>query len=674
MHRTNTLQTAYTFIFQLLLMGLIASLATSHSCRAQDTQADSFTTRPAAKKLIAPDADEVFHFVIYGDRTGGVPAGLAFLRQAVVDTNLIDPDLVMTVGDLIEGYSKKPEWIEQMKEYHTIMAKLNMDWYPVAGNHDIYWVGKGPVPEGHHESNYEEHFGPLWYSFEHKNTGFIVLYSDEGDPKTNKKGFNDFGLQTMSDTQLAFLDKALEKLGAARQVFVFIHHPRWINRPGYASGNWDVVHKKLTDAGNVKAVFAGHIHRMRFDKPDDGIEYYTLATTGGHLAADIPDAGHLHHINMVSVRENSFSVSSMAVGAVFDPKEFTAEFSAEVDLARSVRPIQTSPAIELKPDGTASGTVTLELENPSPRTVRGTLAFDAQTATGWGSTLDHRHLELAPLESINVTFKVRRFSGTEELGALPEVIFNPVFVGQTLTVDLPDQAVPLKLKLDKVADDFFNGAVNRALNVTGPDAAVAIANQDVPLPDGPMTLEAWVKPPSAEALIGHNAIIAKTQNSEYAFFSDEGVPQFDIHVGGRYASAKASEKLPVDAWTHLAGVFDGQTVKLFVNGKLAGEVAGKGKRRKNKLALFVGADPDRGNLPTRPFTGLIDEVRLSSSAVYAKAFEPARVLKTRDDSVLMLHLDKRIGPFVVDRTSRQAKGVLGRAAELVPIQTRSASE
>ena len=668
MHQTITLSQPHAFPLHLLLIGLIAVFTARHSCHAQDTPADSFTTRPAAKKIIAPDADEVFHFVIYGDRTGGEPAGLAFLRQAVADTNLIDPDLVMTVGDLIQGYNKKPQWIEQMKEYRSIMKELNMEWYPVAGNHDIYWVGKGPAPEGHHESNYEEHFGPLWYSFEHKKTGFIVLYSDEGDPKTNKKGFNDFGLQTMSDAQLSFLDKALEKLGSARQVFVFIHHPRWINRPGYASGNWDVVHEKLSAAGNVKAVFAGHIHRMRFDKPDDGIEYYTLAATGGHLAADIPGAGHLHHFNMVSVRENSFSVSSMAVGAVFDPKEFTAEFSAEVDLARSVRPIQTSPAIELKPDGTATGTVTLKLKNPSSRTVRGTLDFDAQTATGWGSTLDHRHLELPPTESTDVTFKVRRFSGTQELGALPKIIFTPVFVGQTLTIDLPEQAVPLKLELNEIPDDFFKDAVNRAVNVTGPNAAVAIANQDIPLPDGPMTLEAWVKPPSTEALVGYKAIIAKTQNSEYAIFSDEGVPQFDIHVGGRYASAKASEKLTVDAWTHLAGVFDGQTVKLFVNGELVDEVAGKGKRRVNKLSLLVGADPDRGNLPTRSFSGLIDEVRLSSSAVYAAAFDPARVLETRDDSVLMLHLDKRIGPFVVDRTTRQTKGVLGRDAELLPVE------
>ena len=120
-HQSRTLQ------FSLLLIGLVAVFTSSHQCHAQDAPADYFTTRTAAKKIITPDADEVFHFVIYGDRTGGEPAGLAFLRQAVADTNLIDPDLVMTVGDLIQGYNKKPEWIEQMEEYKTIMAKLKME-------------------------------------------------------------------------------------------------------------------------------------------------------------------------------------------------------------------------------------------------------------------------------------------------------------------------------------------------------------------------------------------------------------------------------------------------------------------------------------------------------------------------------------------------------------------
>ncbi|MEZ6164979.1 MAG: hypothetical protein R3B67_11140 [Phycisphaerales bacterium] len=46
----------------------------------------------------------------------------------------------------------------------------------------------------------------------------------------------------------------------------------------------------LVEAGNVAAVFAGHIHYMRYDGKRDGIEYVSL-TTGGHQRETVPDAG-----------------------------------------------------------------------------------------------------------------------------------------------------------------------------------------------------------------------------------------------------------------------------------------------------------------------------------------------------------------------------------------------
>ena len=51
-------------------------------------------------------------------------------------------------------------------------------------------------------------------------------------------------------------------------VFVFLHHPRWL-LDRYPGSDWERVHGALQDAGNVKAVFAGHIHRMRYDGTRD---------------------------------------------------------------------------------------------------------------------------------------------------------------------------------------------------------------------------------------------------------------------------------------------------------------------------------------------------------------------------------------------------------------------
>ncbi len=670
----------------MVLWGSITGVAPAHEGHDHgDVNADRpamITTREGARVLPPAKEEGVFHFVVYGDRTGGVPAGLKVLRQAVVDSNLLDPDLVMTVGDLIQGYNDTPEWMRQMREYKAVMDGLRMKWFPVAGNHDVYWRGEGPAPQGQHDSDYEKHFGPLWYAFAHKNAGFIVLYSDEGDPVTNEKDFGQARLQQMSDEQLAFLDKALAELRGADHVFVFLHHPRWIG--GNYGSNWDVVHKKLAAAGNVSAVFAGHIHRMRYDGPKlgdgtDGIAYYTLATTGGHLEADIPGAGYLHHINLVTVRKDRISVAALPVGAVIDPREFTPEFLNGIQLARTIRPIQSGPELVLEADGSAAGSVALRLKNPSPREVACTASLDAPAA--WRSTLDHQHFTLAPGERKDLDFRIMREAdspdgvGPDGVGpdgepdgetdaSLPNIRLELEYLGDTARIRLPDVEAPVALTPGQVPADYFAADEGRCLLVDGESSAILVPSGEVRLPDGPMTLEAWLKP---SELAGYRGVIAKTQSSEFAIFSDEGAPTFDLNLNGKYVTAVSKEKLSADKWNHVAGVFDGKQVAIYVNGKLIDSKPASGKRKTNNLPLVIGADTDGAGQPTRPFAGLVDEVRLSSKALYRKDFTPERRLAPEEDTVLLLHLDKRIGPFTLDHSNSAAKGLMGGTSRLVPV-------
>ena len=619
------------------------------------------TTRTSDQVLPMTDEENVFHFVIYGDRTGGVPEGLKVLEQAVVDTNLLDPDLVMTVGDLIPGYNQTDQWVPQMKRYKSIMSKLRMPWYPVAGNHDIYWRGTGPAPAGHHETNYEKHFGPLWYSFSHKNAAFIVLYSDEGDSKTNIKGFRLAPLQRMSDSQLSFLKDSLTKYRAAEHVFVFLHHPRWI-MPNYQGGNWDTVHQLLKDAGNVSAVFAGHIHHMHYGGTKDGIQYYTLGTTGGSLQAEIPDAGYLHHMNMVSVRPSGISVSAFPVGGVIDPKEFTQDFLKQVAIARKIRPVSDSEAVQLNVDGSASDSQTFVLKNPSEHSVDATITLESSSR--WHLKPDHVHKRIKPGQSLTFEMRLDRSAGELESMQLPQVLTSINLLGESSRIRLPDVVTPISVRLSSVPSDYFSDAINHCLNVTGPDSVARIENRNLQLPDGPMTVEAWLKPAGT---MGYRGTIAKTEGSEFAIFMDEGVPQFDINLNGFYFTAKGQDVLTVDKWAHVAGVFDGQAVKIFVDGKLVGSRPAVGKRRKNRLPLLIGADVDAGGNPTRSYKGAIDEVRVSKAAVYGSNFTPSRSLKSNNETILLLQFDRRIGPFVLDRSSKATRVILGKNASLIPV-------
>ena len=636
------------------------------------TRHEIFTTRSNPKTLPLPKEDGAFHFAIYGDRTGGNVAGLKFLRQAVKDTNLMAPDFVMTVGDLIQGYNRPKEWLAEMTEFQDIMSGLKMNWFPVAGNHDIYWDFRDRNrPKIHHEANYEEHFGPLWYSFSHKKNGFIVLYSDEGDPKTGEKSFRESRLQNMSPEQLKFLDEALLKLAKCNQIFVFLHHPRWLGG-NYEGSNWPEVHRRLVAAGNVKGVFGGHIHHMTFEGPVDGIEYYTLATTGAHLEMDSPSLGFLHHFNIVTVRENDFTVATIPVGAVIDPKTFKLDFLADVQKVRAIRPVRVGERLKIDLESSSVGDYSFRVNNPGSFPIEVTVTPNLHSK--WQALPDHQHVIIPPGKSEGMRFHFFRRSDSD-LGwadfALPSFNMNIDYLHTSARIRIPETHFPVDVSIDNSGlphgEDRKKCLVLRGVQSSSPRRAifnfpndsVRISSSDVNIPQGPFSVEAWLNPTDVE---NSRAVIAKTQSSEYAIFLHDGRPQFDVHLDGRYISPTTDKALQTNKWTHLAGVFDGEEARLYIDGKLASKLPASGTRTTNNLPLFIGADPDGFGNPTREFAGKIDEVRVSKIARYTENFEPDFRFKRDSDTLLLLHLDQAFGPFLLSDTDSDVTAIkLGRS-------------
>jgi len=620
------------------------------------------TTRGPARMLALPDEDDVFQFVVYGDRTGGQPEGVRVLEQAVKDTNLLDPDLVMTVGDLVQGYNRTPQWMPEMEEFRATMDRLTCPWFPVAGNHDVYWKRDDRnKPSGEHEASYEKHFGPLWYAFTHRNSGFVVLYTDEGDLASGEKGFNQGRVQTMSPQQLEFLGQALEDLKDREHVFVFMHHPRWIGG-GYAGGNWERVHKTLADAGNVKAVFAGHIHRMRYDGVRDGIQYYALATTGGHLSQETPGIGYLHHYNVVTVRPDRVSVAAVPVGGVIDPKQFTQEFLTDASLAASVQPLRSADALRLETDGLADCIYEIVMKNPSQRTI--TVTVEPDVGPDWRVFPDHQHVDIKSGESAEMKFRFQHEADLEEL-TVPAFHSNVDYHGQVLRIAVGERTTAIDVSIDTTSE-FFDTPAQHALTVAKHNSAVRVDSSAFDLPQGPFTLEAWVRLPKRFG--GSRGIVAKTQSSAFGLYMNSGVPQFDVHLNGSYVNAVAADRLSPEEWTHVAGVFDGDQLRIYVNGLLAGSKPGSGVRTLNNLPLYLGADPDGSGKPSRSFGGQIDEVHLSTTVRYTDSFEPSRRLESDDSTVLLFHLDQAVGPYVVDDSPTKTTGQLVGGAVLIAVE------
>src|SRR5262245_51744740 len=91
--------------------------------------------KPWSEKPILNDPSR-FHIAIMTDNTGGHRPGI--WMKAVERINWMRPEFVVSVGDLIEGYSTDRNEIDAMwKEFLGFIDKMEMKFFFVAGNHDV---------------------------------------------------------------------------------------------------------------------------------------------------------------------------------------------------------------------------------------------------------------------------------------------------------------------------------------------------------------------------------------------------------------------------------------------------------------------------------------------------------------------------------------------------------
>ena len=100
----------YRFLFfcNLLIAFLITSTAQDSDSPAKITIDQSGSVHPWSHLEVNNDPGN-FQFAIVTDRTGGHRAGV--FMDAVNKLNLLQPEFVVSVGDMIEGYTRNEEKI-----------------------------------------------------------------------------------------------------------------------------------------------------------------------------------------------------------------------------------------------------------------------------------------------------------------------------------------------------------------------------------------------------------------------------------------------------------------------------------------------------------------------------------------------------------------------------------
>ncbi len=232
--------------------------------------------------------DKDFRFAIVGDRTGSAVDQV--FEEIIDEVRLLDPDFVMCVGDLIEGYESDTSIMyAQWDSMLATIATLPCKFYFVPGNHEIQNQTDRAI--------YEEKTGvKRYYSFNYNNSHFIILDNTMtywAQP------------QQMSTEQLAWLEKDLEKHRQMDNIFVFYHIPTYI----YAmrEDRTDTL-VQIFEKYGVDAVFTGHHHEYSY-MDRNGIEYINVGSSGGGMSTNDPARGHFYHYLMVSVRGQERSIA-----------------------------------------------------------------------------------------------------------------------------------------------------------------------------------------------------------------------------------------------------------------------------------------------------------------------------------------------------------------------------
>jgi 3',5'-cyclic AMP phosphodiesterase CpdA len=217
-----------------------------------------------------PPADK-FTFLVFGDNQNGDKIFDRLLKQMAAETKVA---FAVSVGDNVD-YSTEAEYLS----YRQKIKRLGFKVLQTPGNHDL-------ANEG--QQYFQKYYGPLYYSFDFKNSHFIVL--------------NNAFKESFDKKQFAWLKNDLA-VNRQRKIFVFMHRPTFDPTELYGdyimSGRQVTTEiQKLFARYRVTYVFSGHIHGYARAKRD-GVVYIISGGAGGRLHLPPGFGGWYHYVRII---------------------------------------------------------------------------------------------------------------------------------------------------------------------------------------------------------------------------------------------------------------------------------------------------------------------------------------------------------------------------------------
>lgn len=268
-----------------------------------------------------------FSFAVIGDLNSGERAGV--LEVAVEQINLLRPEFILSIGDLVEGGTE--DTVQLKKEYDHFderMSKAQAPIFHLGGNHDL----TNPVMR----KFWEKRYGKRYYHFIFKNVLFLVLDSEDYPEERMWKIYRERkrAIQLLdsgkielaqlteyyrmpervtgeiSEAQSAYFERVIVAHPEVRWTFVLMHKPVW-QRTG--KGSMERIEAAL---GNRKfTVLNGHQHKYSYTERNQH-DYMMMGTTGG--GQDPTSDRAFDHILFATITDQEPAIANLKLGGILN--------------------------------------------------------------------------------------------------------------------------------------------------------------------------------------------------------------------------------------------------------------------------------------------------------------------------------------------------------------------
>lgn len=405
--------------FLLILFNVMFIVSASYylsGCKAEESaeiaRVDQSGKQHPWTNLDWNNEPENFHFAIVADRTGSERTGV--FEQSIEKLNLLQPEFVMSVGDLIDGYIEDPDQInQQWDELDEFVSRLEMPFFYVPGNHDLTNQIQQDV--------WKDRFGPTYYHFVYRDVLFLCLNGEER--------FDAHRSSFYSEEQREFVLKTLLENSDVRWTFVFMHKPVWAYDAYGKESGWSEIEAMLS--GRKHTVFAGHKHfYQHYDRNNSN--YIQLATTGGGSGLNGPLYSEFDHVAWVTMTDDGPVVANIMLEGIWDEDFGVDDIQKYLNLTLNGTAVRSEN--KLDKDKIQTGMQLLfRAFNKFDIPMKVTLTFNSGKHFGFNPWRIERNISPNSVEKIGTQLQVNLLSETDKEELVKEL--KPLNANYTITYD-----------------------------------------------------------------------------------------------------------------------------------------------------------------------------------------------------------------------------------------------